>query len=674
MSISSNSDSQLVLATAPTSPIPEQAENATAYSLDESIVPKSSVTEPAEKATTSTIAKFIAPSPPVSEPTEKPTTPPRISFGVEIEFLVAYLNENFDGPTDPDEELGLPPVVHEDPIGAVKRLVSCLLEHGIPVKADRYKPVNYDEMRNDNGANAANSWVLDCDPSVNEYHESSYRWTAVEIASPASYAYGEAFEMIQLVVNVITTNFRTRINTTCGLHVHVGNGQQRLDMRAARNYAALLWSADPLISTLHCPGRGVAYWSKSIRRTKSSNLAKGKGAADAFKDVMLEPAWPSRYSGRARKLGEAPVASRVKFLRRLDETVTEVEGTFAELDCESDDSDLETASKPFYRPRKTKKTTKTTFTDPRQNQRESGIPDHVIPAHAELARLDACRVVGGPPQVNFPVPEGIRTLVPSQPNQSEMSAGALPTLERPYQRLFERRSGRFKQDSIGSIVRNDEIMHRLHVGECLPPMIVTRPPMPPDRLEPRISDMEPERTDTWSGVRELLSCDVGTHQVTWLMNGSGGKHNNSNWNGHCTERLNVLPGIGQFDIHGSQHPHMTVENREAMGSLDGDWIATWARINCRLLEWARDSEPAVFMKVLALIADEDGKEKPGYDIIDLLYDIGAYKEALHCEKRLQRREEAWYECILVDRNQTVPGQEKTIDLEPPESDESFVCV
>lgn len=605
----------------------------------------------------------------------KPTTPPRVSFGVEIEFLVAAQkiirqrpsNRNFDPENfnldlgdntvheqftpDPDPNLGLPPIFPGTDHEAIKRIADCLLDHGIPVNVPDHasQPSDFGKKRTQTGANASNCWTVGTDPTVVEHQVGGYGWQGVEISSPASYAYDEAFEMIEIVTNLIKANFRTRVNPSCGLHVHVGNGLQRLDFRATRNYAALLWSAEPLLSTLHYADRAVTNWSNSIRRTSKCELARGRGAEDAYAEALEDPRWPARYQCRARKLGEAPIASRAKFLERIQEGAKDEMGRFLEPDCPSDDEDWE-AGTPFHRPKRVTGERRTLQEDMAHVQRRA---DGRIPNEDEMARLDACRILGGPPQIDFPLPEGLRKLDLNEPppafTHSYGPAGSYnqrpksKTLDRTLAPLTQRLTKGPRPRTLESMATDKNLLQRLGND---PDYYSFGAVLDGFGTDQTIRDKRPKRQDTWSGVKEILSCDVGIHQVSYLMGSDCAKHISHNWEGHSKNRLCTVQGTGD-SLWAPGKVYMTVENRYAAGSLDGKWIATWARINCRLLAFARDAEPAAFMRLIALLAEQDEKTKVEYDVIDLLEDIGCFEEAQHCLGRLERGAEAQFECLVV---------------------------
>ncbi|KAL6403009.1 hypothetical protein AUP68_12340 [Ilyonectria robusta] len=541
-----------------------------------------------------------------------PICPPRVSFGVEIELLIG----EFAG-QDPDWQINgapLPPPYEGG--GDVFLKVSTLLQqHGI----DAHVPKDSEER----DASKLHMWAVTSDESIEVDGEegSGYIWKGVELKSPASYAFDEAFNMIKVVISLVTGKFRCRVNTSCGIHVHLGNGPYRMDLQAARNFAALIWAAEPKLAVLHCPSRTMCKYSESSRRLNTCNLAAGKAAINAYKAVLQDPKWVARYQGRARKVGEAPIASSRKLLWYNDKQQQAQDGSFLGPDIEDDSSDYEIESEPFSRPKKVPG-------QRMQPTRMINLRSHdSLPSKRTLQRLDDNKLSGGPPQINFPLPETVdRFLRNRQSNETTATTATPedPKLERPRKPIRERHGPKAVQMSVDSIYGDEAIMSRY--------------PSADNKRQP------PARVGTWSGASELLSCDIGTHQIAYLMGMGTKTYISSNWEGQSKEFLNVLPTMRPR----SGNSYMTIESREAGGSLNGEWIATWARIQCRLLEFARDAEPSEFMRIIGLLSQDDGRTEAQYDVVDLLEDIGCYAEARYCEERMKRGAEAWFDCMLLN--------------------------
>lgn len=89
------------------------------------------------------------------------------------------------------------------------------------------------------------------DPGDPEFSDSpKISFVDVEITSPVFEAGdGRAEDEIRQVINTINEEFRVQLNATCGLHVHVGAGRERvIPLRDLRRLGMLLWTAEPLLT------------------------------------------------------------------------------------------------------------------------------------------------------------------------------------------------------------------------------------------------------------------------------------------------------------------------------------------------------------------------------------------------------------------------------------------
>ncbi|KAM5384049.1 hypothetical protein ACJA88_003204 [Fusarium oxysporum] len=392
--------------------------------------------------------------------TTKYTRPPRASFGFELEFLVPLNPRKVEAD---DSISGLAPVAgHLDGVTAVLELLRDHNFYARTVEAS-YVPKKSETK--------GYPWIVTTDGSVSEsgteWKNEANAWDAVEIASPPMYACDEAYWLVSVVVRLLTNSLRLRVNTSCGFHVHVGNGPHQMDMHASRNHAALQWASDLVLSTLHCPARSFARYSKSIRRFTGIELSDNVTADMARREVTGLNFIP-RYISRARKLGGDPVASSVTLIEPLREArEKEDDGRFLDPECESDDSDYECEDgRPFDRPRKAKRV-----------RREA--------AH--------------------------------------------------------------------------------------------------------------------------LMCDNTTLEKCYSYN----------WKGQL---MGEIPPLIRKETHG------TVESQLAAGSLYAEWIVTWIKIQCRMLEWARDAEPSQLMRVIGKLSRDNVSREYTYDILNFLRDLGVYTE------------------------------------------------
>lgn len=80
----------------------------------------------------------------------------------------------------------------------------------------------------------------------------------------------------------------------------------------------------------------------------------------------------------------------------------------------------------------------------------------------------------------------------------------------------------------------------------------------------------------------------------------------------------------------------TIEFRLGSPSLDSEWVATWARICAGLVRFAIQAPVIRYIEVLSRCA-----QRTGYDIIDLLEDLGLFPEAKVAERRLAQNRVEW---------------------------------
>lgn len=66
----------------------------------------------------------------------------------------------------------------------------------------------------------------------------------VEVISKILKAGEEAFLEVGKVANILSKPFRTEVNRSCGLHIHVGNGDAGFDLGTLKNSMVLKTSAN----------------------------------------------------------------------------------------------------------------------------------------------------------------------------------------------------------------------------------------------------------------------------------------------------------------------------------------------------------------------------------------------------------------------------------------------
>ncbi|KAI0447334.1 putative amidoligase enzyme-domain-containing protein [Xylaria telfairii] len=220
----------------------------------------------------------------------------RLSHGIELEMLVAYLYTSENDPDAANSE-NLAPItrVGTSPIGSDGDIDSAmanqdaahvflqdhirrtLRNHGIRVNGPGPVPTNEDLPH----LTGVDQWDVGVDASVTSGMEEirltrdkpgSYRWLGVELRSPACWDVPRAYDEIRFVVNLMKSKYRVRVNLSCGFHVHVANGPRYFDAKTLKRAGAFFFAADPMLSRLHAPWRRIGYYTPSIRHV--SRLAQ----------------------------------------------------------------------------------------------------------------------------------------------------------------------------------------------------------------------------------------------------------------------------------------------------------------------------------------------------------------------------------------------------------------
>lgn len=75
-------------------------------------------------------------------------------------------------------------------------------------------------------------------------------WQGVEVVSKILTA-GEALKEAGKVASLLGGTFRTEVNGSCGLHVHIGNGKASFNLSTLKNLVGALWVFDREIIRLH---------------------------------------------------------------------------------------------------------------------------------------------------------------------------------------------------------------------------------------------------------------------------------------------------------------------------------------------------------------------------------------------------------------------------------------
>jgi hypothetical protein len=243
-----------------------------------------------------------APLIPLSDPEEDEEYKPQLTFGVEIEFVVATAPMNG---ADPEPELwGQIFEMHDRRHYTNERLVGAhmcktLNKYGIPAELHSgkfaWKPKN------------SSAWVQKRDGTICAPEPGLlYEWAALEINSPALYFSEVALNQVRNVCIILNKECRINCNRSCGLHIHVGNEMTGFSYEVIRSLMATLYTFEPQLDTIH----------PFHRRNNSAQCA-------SFRDSTNLAKHP-RVKGDPRKELELLLSDDLKTFNRLKELTAPV--------------------------------------------------------------------------------------------------------------------------------------------------------------------------------------------------------------------------------------------------------------------------------------------------------------------------------------------------------------
>lgn len=110
------------------------------------------------------------------------------------------------------------------------------------------------------------AWALEQDGSLGEYLGWCGYWklTGLELISPVCQDVPEDWERILDVVGGLATKVRVIQSPTCGLHVHVGKGQQILPIHLLRKVFCLMCCVENIVFSLCHPHRRYMLYSAAL--------------------------------------------------------------------------------------------------------------------------------------------------------------------------------------------------------------------------------------------------------------------------------------------------------------------------------------------------------------------------------------------------------------------------
>lgn len=210
--------------------------------------------------------------------------PGRSSFGVELEFIIAYVRKSEANPTH-GKAIIIPPHV---PDYEADRYVFQHVEDTIKILTPPTASTRVFTMDGQTRPERVyQSWHAKADYSIDYLpggrgipgRHDDVQWIGIEVTSPALWHTPESFEEVRRVTDALKVTYRVVTSEACGLHFHVGRGVNPLPLDHLRRAAALFLAVDPILAQLHPAHRLSNTMCMSVRLF--SQVSQGRTAAEA---------------------------------------------------------------------------------------------------------------------------------------------------------------------------------------------------------------------------------------------------------------------------------------------------------------------------------------------------------------------------------------------------------
>ncbi|KAL2067452.1 hypothetical protein VTL71DRAFT_1877 [Oculimacula yallundae] len=172
----------------------------------------------------------------------------RLTFGLELEFAVAFIRPGSTDPNPKDTRPvdGLVTGPHDCWIANLREHIAATFR-AVNLKASAQSP--FTEESSDQ---ALGAWTIKHDETIKApSNDAGYLFLPIEISSPAYWNTDKAFAEVKLACQELTKNYRILTNRSCGVHVHIGKGMRGFRFEDIQNLLATLWTFEPVLETIH---------------------------------------------------------------------------------------------------------------------------------------------------------------------------------------------------------------------------------------------------------------------------------------------------------------------------------------------------------------------------------------------------------------------------------------
>lgn len=611
-----------------------------------------------------------------------------LTFGVELEFLLPYLSPEAQDPTEGTrEQRPVARVGANQPIfdTIVVDILGVFEEKNIPIQKKTDATTHSRPDGHTENVQVPNYWSISPALSVTERCNAfGYSWVGVELQSPVVPVSQAGFVYVANIVDLLRSRFRIRVNQDTGFHVHIGMRAQPLPPRVIHRLTQLLWCADGMLSRLHPPERALRTNSASIRQV--SHLAQGN--TDSWHSVKSD--WMTTWLGqgkppmRATRRGSLDesliIQERLKTVHELSSTRTLVESM----------QNLQLAHR--------EQEDKERFVMFRAACHGCSV-DEALELFDNLEQIQESLFGNWSFQEPFSVDTqntwivDTETLVSNTWEEINSQAFNLPN------QYLGSRENEVQFNSPASGVSGAEFYDADHeltteepetyhdnnnnnYNDYLKREVVHLPDLPTCRLNPyrdhgahvRHIDIHGYEMPNWTerqwlgqldlhapitvveGLRQLTNPEIhaDTRRAAHFLTSVLGRRCNYNFSSYALH-------------NGPETPTMTVEFREACGSMSPIWISAWTRICAGIVEFCllaeRDAYVEVIMRLVeAQVADESAERAsnnaetsrasfPMPGLLNLLTALGLRQEAKFVSIMLRENQDRfWFPCPLVRKS------------------------
>ncbi|KAH8594348.1 putative amidoligase enzyme-domain-containing protein [Bisporella sp. PMI_857] len=209
--------------------------------------------------------------------------PPRttLSFGVEFEMNFASIGKDEN---DPDPNNPIPIVRRSGKYEGSSNARECRQEMKNHIAQtlennDIHALVDFTEQRTDSknfAKGVTTPWIVKYDSTIHSMNRrEEYKWESIEIVSPPLWFMEDSIEQVQRVCKIVSTNYRTWVNDTCGFHVHIGDGLSGFSLETLQKLMGFLFTFETVIEAIHPTIRRTNFWCQGL--WESTKLSRPDG-------------------------------------------------------------------------------------------------------------------------------------------------------------------------------------------------------------------------------------------------------------------------------------------------------------------------------------------------------------------------------------------------------------